>query len=65
VHPAGGQFPRQPAIDRPEGQFAAFGAGAGPRNVVEQPFQLGAGKVGIDHQPGALAERLGMAGGRQ
>ena len=65
MHPPGGELPRQPAVDRAKGQLAALGTRAGTGDVVEQPFQFGAGKIGIDHQPRSLAEGLGMAVGTQ
>ena len=45
-----GQLPYQPTVDRPERQPP--GTGAQPADGVEQPAQLGSGKVGIDDQPG-------------
>ncbi len=60
-----GELPHQPAIDRAEGQLAAFGALFRPGNRVEQPGQLGPGKVGVEDEPGPAAEQLLVAGGLQ
>jgi mannonate dehydratase len=48
VRPAPGQLPDQPAIDGAKRQIG--GAVAQAAHVVEQPAQLGAGEIGIDHQ---------------
>jgi hypothetical protein len=57
-----GQLPRQPTVDRAERQFATFGAGAGARDVVEQPFQFGAREIRVEDQTGPLAEQFGVTG---
>ena len=56
------EIPGQPAVDGAEGQLAALGPGAGAGDVVEQPLELGAGKIGVYDEAGALAEQVGMAG---
>jgi hypothetical protein len=61
VHLAAGELPQQPAVDRAEGQLAALGLRARAGHVVEQPAQLGAGEVGVDHQAGLLADGVGHA----
>ncbi len=46
------RVPDEPAVDRAEGELAARGARARAVDVVEQPAQLGAGEIGVDHEPG-------------
>ena len=53
---AAGQHPDQPGVDGAEGKLAALGRGARAGHVVEQPGELGAGEVGVEDQPGLLAE---------
>jgi hypothetical protein len=65
VHPAAGELPREPTVDRSESQFATTGAGAGAGDVVEQPFQLGAREIRVENQSGSFAEQLGVPGGCQ
>ena len=47
-----GEVPDQPAVHRAKGQFASLGALARARRVVQQPGQLGARKVSVQHQAG-------------
>ena len=55
-----GQAPDQEAVDGAEGQLALRSARAArARDVVQQPGDLGAGEVGIDHQAGLVADRDG------
>ncbi len=54
VATAAGQVPDQPAVHRAKGQFAALGPRPRPRHVVQNPLQLGAGEIGIEHQAGAV-----------
>ncbi len=54
-----GESPREPAVDRAEGELAALGPRAQRRIAVEQPRQLRAGKIGIEQQAGA-ARDLGL-----
>ena len=56
VHPAAGQPPQQIRIHRAEQQFAAFGAGARARHMIENPCHLGAGEIRIDDQSGARGD---------
>jgi len=53
---ATGQVPDQPGIDRAESQFPGLGFGAGARHVIQQPGQLGAGEIRVQHQSGLLPE---------
>ena len=57
VHTASGQPPQQIAIDGAEHQFAAAGAFARARHVVEDPGDFGAGEIGIDDQAGLGRDR--------
>ncbi len=58
-----GELPHQPAVDRAAGEFAALGAFARARHVVEQPGELGGRKVRVEQQAGALLHhRLGARG---
>ena len=49
---AAGQVPDEPAVDGAEGQLAALGAVARALHVIEDPLDLGGGKIGIEHQAG-------------
>src|SRR6185312_5640051 len=51
------QFEDEPRIDGAECQFAALGGGARTGNVVQQPAQLGAREIRIEHEAGLLAEQ--------
>ena len=48
-----GQSPQQEAVDRPEGELAAIGAGAHAGDIVEDPAQLGRREIRVEQQPGA------------
>ncbi len=56
VAPMAGELEQQPAVYRAEGELAALRARPSARNVVEQPGQLGAGKIRIEQQPGASGD---------
>ena len=59
---AAGEQPHQPGVDGAEGELAAPRRSARAGDVVEQPGELGAGEVGVEDEPGALAnERLEAA----
>ena len=58
VQRAAGQVPEQPGVNGAEGQLAALGPLAGAGHMVQQPAQLAAGKIGIDHQPGLARDRV-------
>src|SRR3954465_16050929 len=51
---AAGELPDQPGVDGAEGEPAGGFTGAG--DVLQDPGELGAGEVGVEHQAGALAE---------
>jgi len=52
-------------LHRAERQLAFLGPGPGPGHVVQQPLDLGAGEIGVDHQAGVLAHVVGQAAGLQ
>jgi hypothetical protein len=63
VEPALREVVDEPAVDRAERQLAALGAVARPFDVVEQPRELGAGEVGVEHEARARADHvLGAVG---
>ena len=51
---AAGQIPDEPRVHIAEQQLAALGALARTRNVIEDPLDLRAGKIGVDEQAGLL-----------
>ena len=62
VNLAVGQAPEQKAVDRAEGQVAAFRFSARAGNIVENPGDFGRREIGIEQQAGALGhERLTSA----
>ncbi len=50
VHAAAGHLEDQPRIDRAERELAARGARTRIGRVIEQPLELRAGEVGVDHE---------------
>ena len=58
---AAGQAPQQEALDRAEGQRALVGGGAGARDVLQDPGDLGAAEIGIEQQAGLLRDHLLVA----
>ena len=63
VQLSAGELVNQPAIDRAGCKFPRIGSVPQPRHVVEQPGELGARKVRIDHQTGFFREhRLAAVG---
>jgi hypothetical protein len=55
VRAATGKVPDEPAVDGAERQLAALGARTGAVDVLEQPRDFGARKIGIDLQSAQLA----------
>ena len=51
-----GQLPDEPGIHRAEEQTAFLGHLAGIRHIVQDPLDLGAGKIGIDEEARVLAD---------
>ena len=59
---AAGQAPDQKAVDRAEAEIAALGGAARAFDVVEQPGELGAREIRVEHEPGARRDDRLMAG---
>ena len=57
---AAGQPPDQEGVDGAEEQLAALRPVAGALDVVEQPFDLRAGEVGVDHQARSCSRILSV-----
>ena len=57
VHLSAGEAPQQVTIDSAEQQFAAHRACTRARDIIEDPGDLGAGKIGIDDQAGLGRDR--------
>ncbi len=53
-----GEVPQQPGIDGAEEQVTSLGALASTLDVSEDPFDLWAGRVGVDDQAGAATPRV-------
>ncbi len=51
------QIPDQPRVDRAERELSALCARSRAIDVVEQPLELGAGKIGVENQPRLLREQ--------
>ena len=62
---AAGQFPDQPGLHRAEQQLAGLGLLPRAGDVVQDPFQLGGRKVGVDDKARLLPEGFGVAAGLQ
>ncbi|MNI42392.1 hypothetical protein D3C73_966870 [compost metagenome] len=60
VHRAAGQLPDQPGIHRAESQLAALGHLARAGHVVQQPRELGAREIGVQHQARARLQEVGV-----
>src|SRR3954452_13474874 len=58
MDPAAGEPPEQEAVDGAEGQGPVLGRVPRPWHLVEQPSELGAGEIGVDHQPGPRLDML-------
>src|SRR3989442_12075563 len=53
-----GQLPDEPGIDGPAEELADLGASLRTLNLVEDPADLRAGEIRVDHETGAVAEEL-------
>src|SRR5664280_2490061 len=62
VHGPIRELPDEPRVDRAEGELAPLRANTRPRQVVEQPLQLRAGKIGVEDEAGLRGERRLVAG---
>ena len=52
------ELPQQPTVHRAKRQIALPCQGARARHMVEQPFEFGARKIRVDHQPGFVPHQL-------
>ena len=52
------EIPRDPCVDRAERELSALGADARARNVVEQPRELRAREIRVEHEAGLRAHRF-------
>lgn len=62
---AAGQIPDEPRVHIAEQQLAALGTLARTRNVIEDPLDLRAGKIGVDEQAGLLLHIRAKTVGRE
>ena len=60
---AAGELPDEPGLHGAEEELPLLRPLPGPRDIVQDPFQLGAGEVGVHHQAGFLPDGVGVAGG--
>ena len=58
---AAGELPDQPGFHSAEQQFAPLCTLSCAGDIFQQPVQLGAGEVGVDHQTGLGPEGVGQA----
>src|SRR5262245_2817160 len=57
------QAPQKECIDGAEGKLSRFRLRARTFDIVEEPGDLGAGKIGIKQKPGLARENLFVSGG--
>ena len=65
VYGPAGELPQQPAVHRAEQNFALLGPGLCALHMVEDPADLGGGKIGVRQQTGGLPDVVGQALGHQ
>ena len=58
VYSAIGQFPQEPCIDGAKEEIAIFCFISCAFNIIQQPFNFGAGKIGVNYQAGFLRKLL-------
>ena len=51
-----GEPPNQPSVHCPKQQLPPFCPVPGARDIVEQPFDLGSGKIGVNEQAGIVPD---------
>ena len=61
MHCAMRELPDQPAVHRAKGQLAVVSLLACAGDVVQQPFEFGSRKIGIDQQAGFGLDGFGQA----
>jgi len=65
VRAAFAEIPDQPGIHSAEEQLARLGPGPRAGHVVQNPADLGAGEIGVQHQAGLLTDDFSLAFGTQ
>ena len=58
MHRAIRQFPDEPGVHRAKQQLPVRGFTAGIGNMLENPFNLAAGKIGVNYQTGLASDRV-------
>ena len=58
---AAGELPDQPGVNGTEEQLAGIGPLSGPGHIVQQPFDLGAGEIGVRLQAGLMTDGVAIA----
>ena len=61
MHGALRQAPDQPGVNGAEEELSPLRPFSGPRHIVQQPLNLGAGEVGVRHKAGLLPDLVGKA----
>ena len=61
VYLASGQLPDNPAVNRAEQQLACFCLLLRLRHILQNPMQLGAGKICVQHKAGLFTEHICVA----
>src|ERR1700691_750942 len=61
VYAAAGQLPKQPGVDRAEGQTTGFGELAGIWYLTQNPGDFAGGEISVDQQAGALPNQIFVA----
>ena len=59
-HLALGQIPDEPSVNRAEAQLAALRPLARILDIIENPLDLGRGKIGVNNQPGLAANPVAL-----
>ena len=58
VDRAAGQLPQQPGVHRSEEDLAPAGPLPGTIHMIQDPFDLGAGEIGVGNQAGGFADMI-------
>ena len=58
---AAGQLPDQPSLDRAKEQVAPLGPRTHAGLIVQNPFQLGCRKIGVNDKTGLFPDLIGQA----
>ena len=65
MDPPPGKLPDEPGLHGAKEQLSTLSLLPGSGDVIQDPFELGAGEVGIHHQAGLPANGFGVSGGLQ